>query len=217
MIVQLGEQVIGKNGKLGRIAGFGMDSKSQSAEQMVIKHGILFRSDRLAELGHVTGVETGVVHVDLTRDDLAKLEQYSPSAYHRDVGHPAVNPPFDERGNRPFSDLPAKWTEPGVGTMNDRLHDKHTMPPTYPENEAIVPEDQRLTVISEGTKVIDNQGIKIGEVSDLAVETATGAPTRISLKQGLGGQPEIELPLEWVERYTPEAVVLKVSKDEMSA
>ncbi len=39
MIVTIGQEVLGKNGKLGALYGLRMDPKSQTAEEMVIQHG----------------------------------------------------------------------------------------------------------------------------------------------------------------------------------
>ncbi len=218
MIVQLGEQVMGKDGKLGELHGFNIDPNTQTADQMVIKHGVLGTDERLAVLGHVVGVETGIVRVDLETKDLNNLDQYNPGAFrsrHSDFGGPSM---FDLPGDA--------IRDPGMGQglpseveeqpTNEPMNDTHSMTPEYPSTEDIAPEDVRPTVISEGAPVWDNNGEKIGEVHDFAVETTTGRPTRITLTRGgVLSQSEIELPLAWIERFGPKGIALQVSKGQV--
>lgn len=215
MIVQLGESVMGKDGKLGRIAGFSIDQKSQSADQMVIKHGLPFHSGHLAVLGHVTEVQEGQVHVDLSKRELEQLEQYNRNAYR--AGDPGVGefPPAHLPSNTGFEygrnvGLPPRANIAGTETP---LNDTHRMTPSYPSESDAAPEEQRLTVITEGMDVWDSAGTKIGQIRSFAVETTTGEPRQLTWRSS--GGKESNLPTDWVERYTSRGIILKVSREQI--
>jgi sporulation protein YlmC with PRC-barrel domain len=217
VIVAIGQEVVGKDGRLGALYGLRMDDKSQTAEEMVIQHGFPVRDYRLAVLGFVTAVQDGTVHVNLDKTQLTELEQYNPSAFRSED--------IDRRGPGPLDQgVNERWNygldEVQSNTPNDQPQDRpveetHPMAPRYPAGEEIAPEDDRPTVISRETYVWDNQGQKIGQVHTLAVETSTGRPERLTLKRGFLSQPDLMIPLEWVARYGAEGIALRVPKEKV--
>ncbi len=222
MIVTLGEQVVGKNGTLGRITGFRIDPNSQSADQMVIKHGLPFHGGHLAVLGFVTGVETGVVRVDLTTQELEELEQYSRGSYHGDELGGEMMPPFDVNAESPYEQSPDVPFGGSTDTVilpehsDERLNDTHPMPPSYPAESANAPGGNQPVVITKGTDVFDNGGSKVGQVQNFAVETSTGQPTQITLERGIFGRTGCDLPVDQVQAFGPAGIVLRVAKDQVN-
>lgn len=221
MIVSLGEQVVGKNGTLGRIAGFRFDPNTQSADQMVIKHGLPFHSGHLAVLGFVTGVETGVVRIDLSKQEFEELEQYKRSAYNASDRGPGMMPPFDSQGDNhykhagpvPFASTADRAILPEHS--DERINETHAQPPTYPTGADVTPGDKQPIVVSRGTEVLDRDGIKVGQVRSFAVETTTGQPTRITLESGIFGRDGCDLPLDMVQSYGTRAIVLSAATDQI--
>ncbi len=218
MIVNLGEEVVGKDGKLGELKGFTIDPNSQRADQMVIRHGLLGGQERLAVLGHITGVETGTVMVDLSNQDMDTLELYDPNAYRSTSdGAPGYLPfhePADQRYNIGLHETPGTVTP--RGDSDTPRNDTHKMPPTYPAGKEIASDDKRLIVVSEGVPVLDRNGEQVGEVHEFAVETTTGEPTQMTLKRGsLLSSAQVELPPGWVEEFTVRNVVLKIEKGQV--
>ncbi len=218
MIVNLGEAVIGKDGKLGELKGFTIDPNSQRADQIVIGHGLLGGQERLAVLGHITGVETGTVMMDLSNQDMEMLELYDPNAYRSiDDGAPGYLPfhePADQRYNFGMHETPGTITP--RGDSDTPRNDTHKMPPTYPAGKEIASDDKRLIVVSEGFPVVDQNGEQVGEVHEFAVETTTGEPTQMRLKRGsLLSSAQVELPPGWVEEFTVRNVVLKIEKGQV--
>ncbi len=110
-------------------------------------------------------------------------------------------------------DLPDAPREDVTGTP---LNDTHRMTPEYPSTEEVAPEDERLTVISAGMPVWDDDGNKVGEIHEFAVETTTGRPARIIIKRGgILSHSQVDLPLDWVERFGPKGVFLRASKEQV--
>lgn len=218
MIISLGQDVVGTDGKLGVIDGFSIDPNSQAADQIVIKHGLLGSDRRLAVLGHVTGLDSGAVQVDLNGKDIETLELYDPDAYSgADLGAPS-HLPFQQEGDQRFNfgmhQTPGT-VAPSVNT-DAPLNDAHRMTPPYPTGNDVAPDDKRLIVVSEGMDVLDNTGERVAQVHGLAVETSTGEPAHISVKRGgLLSSARFDLPLDWVEQFTFRNVVLNVDKGQL--
>ncbi len=216
MIVKIGQEIVGRDGKLGTLVGLSIDPNSQSADQMVIRHGFPLRQEHLAVLGLVTGVRDDVVQVDMDKKQLEASEQYDANAYRSDApnyGLPSFDQLGSERQNYGMDQVIAD--EPNHTRSNSAVDETHLMPPTYPTGEQSVPEDKRLTVITQDTSVRDNAGDKVGSVQTLAVETTTGKPTRLALQRGFLSQPELVIPVDWIARLGPEGIELNVSKDQV--
>jgi hypothetical protein len=210
MIVSLGQEVIGTDSSLGKAEGMAMDPKSERADQMVIRPGVLSASRRLVVLGHVTEVEDGTVRVDLAQANLGELERYEPTEYL--PPELSNSGPVDFDGNLRVSGgaaspdnwgrFPGQQVPQAPGTTND---------------EQVVPEDRRLSVVRSGMRVWDEKGDMVGKARGFSVETTTGQPTHLSLERGLLGRGELEIPLEWVEQYTPKGVLLRVTKSRVES
>lgn len=217
MIVAIGQEVVGKNGRLGALFGLRMDVKSQTAEEIVIESGFPVHDYRLAVLGFVTAVEDGTVQVDLDKTQLTELEQYNPGAFRsEDIDRRGAGPldrGVNERWNYGLDDVLSNT--PDEQRQDRPVEETHPMVPRYPSGEEIAPEDDRPTVISQGTYVWDNQGQKVGQVHTFAVETSTGRPERLTLKRGFLSQPDLIIPLEWVALYGPEGIALRVPKEKV--
>jgi hypothetical protein len=217
VIVGIGQEVSGKDGRFGALYGLRMDAKSQTAEEMVIQHGFPVHDYRLAVLGFVTAVQDSTVQVNLDKTQLTKLEQYNPSAFRsEDIDRRGPGPldqGVNERWNYGLDEVLSN--RPNEGPQDRPVEETHPMTPRYPTGEEVAPEDDRPTVISEGTYVWDNQGQKVGQVHIFAVETSTGRPERLTLKRGFLSQPDLMIPLEWVALYGPEGIALRVPKEKV--
>jgi sporulation protein YlmC with PRC-barrel domain len=217
VIVSIGQQVVGKNGILGMLSGLRIDSKSQTAEEMVIRHGFPMHDYRLAVLGFVTGVQDGTVEVDLDRAQLGELERYNPAAYRSldfDRKAPGVlDQGSNERWNYGMDEVLSN--SPSDKPQDRPVEETHAMPPHYPAGEEIAPEEDRPIIVSQETLVWDSQGRKVGQVQTLAVETSTGRPERLTLKRGFLSQPGLVIPLEWVQQYGPKGIALRVANEKV--
>ncbi len=217
MIVTIGQEVIGKSGKLGTLYGLRMDPESQTAEEMVIRHGIPVHDYRLAVLGFVTSVQDDTVQVNLDRTQLGELEQYNPGAFRSEDldrnGPGPLDNGVNERWNYGLDE--ALSNRPSDEPQDRPIEETHPMAAHYPTGEEIAPEEDRPFVVSEETYLWDNQGQKLGQVHRFAVETSTGRPERLTLKRGFLSQPELAIPLEWVAHYGPEGIALRVAKEKV--
>ncbi len=209
MLVLLGEEVVGTDGKLGIIDGIAIDPKSQTAEQIVMKSGFPVSHNRLIVLGHTTNVEDNAVHVDLSRKEVDSLELYDSDAYH--APDPGGIDPADYNRAVPGAGK-ATLAETGASEPPQEFPQFITVP----DDDQAVPRDERLTVVADGTDVWDSDGKKIGDVHDFAVETSTGKPTRLTIKRGFFASDQ-EIPVEWVQQYSPKGVLLKVPLKQVQA
>ncbi len=217
MIVEIGQQVVGKEGTLGTIFGFRIDPKTQTADQMVIEHGFPVRVQRLAVLGMAVDAEPDMVRVNLDERELEALELYRAQAYHSQE--------VERGGPVPFNQGPdAMWNYGQPEVPGDRTSDKppdpavnesREIPATYPSGMPIAPQDVRPLVVFPETFVWDSQGDKLGQVHTLGVETTTGEPKKLSLKRGLFSQPGLDIPVEWIGRFGPAGIQLNITRDKV--
>ena len=87
----------------------------------------------------------------------------------------------------------------------------------YPGHEQRRPDDRQLPAVGRGTDVFDAAGEKVGDIGDLSVESETGMAARIVGRQGLIFKSDFEIPVEWVDGWTPRGVGLNVSRADMEA
>ena len=57
----------------------------------------------------------------------------------------------------------------------------------------------------------------VGDVGDLGVESETGMAARLVVRRGLIFKNDVEIPLDWIDGWTPRGVGLNVAKSEMQA
>ncbi len=205
MRIKLGETVIGTDGKLGEIHGFFMDPKSRRAEQIIVKPAL--SEARLVNIGHVERGEDEQVYLDVDKSAFDASERFDANAYRRPGGEPTILPPASRFvGGTLNVDMQGGMTgEPGEGIPG----------PIPPAASEITPLDEQEPVVSRDLEVVDVNGEKVGKVHAFAVESVTGIPELLTLHQGALFGHEVNVPVDWIQDITAEAIMLKVGKEEL--
>lgn len=201
MIFGFGSPVFGTSGKLGEVDRIMFDPNTQRAEHLVVKYGAVLGGLRVVPFHDVTRVDGEGVHVDMDEDTFGCL-----SGYNNDVNR-ARNPDY-------VAPLAEGFQMDAViaSGSEDYLSDK---PMGYPGSEQRVPDDQQLPAIGRRADVFDAQGEKVGDIGDLSVESETAMAARIVVRRGLIFKNDFEIPLDWLDGWSPRGVGLKVPKSEM--
>jgi sporulation protein YlmC with PRC-barrel domain len=211
MLFGLGSLVNGASGKLGEVERIMFDPNTRRAEYLVVRHDALMGGLRVVPFHEITRVDEHGLHLGMDDDGFKAL-----SVYHEDVDRARdpdyIAPPSAQdygRSGAAFQ-MDAITARGTVGYDTDN-------PLGYPGFEQREADDRQLPAVGRGTAVFDAAGEKVGDVSDLSVESETGMAARIVVRQGLIFKSDFDIPIDWVDGWTPRGVGLNVSKDEIEA
>src|SRR6185437_8484498 len=85
----------------------------------------------------------------------------------------------------------------------------------YPGGQQVSPDDMQRPALQKGSNVLDADGEKVGEISELSLDPDGGAPRHIAVKRGFLFTEEMDLPLDWVQEIGDEGVLLNVTKTQI--
>jgi nucleotide-binding universal stress UspA family protein/uncharacterized protein YrrD len=207
MDISIGADVVGTAGKLGEVHRVIVDARTDRVTDIVVKHGFLFGRERVVPLSHVTGVENGVIRLDLDEKGFEALDGFSDDRY-RAPDPNYVGPPGFRREE--FLMDVAVATGPVQGLAGGAV------PPLgYPGGQQLSPDDTARPAVSAGTPILDSEGQEVGEVHDMDFAADTGAPTRLVLRKGFIFKDETEIPVSMIQNISDDGVMLNVTKAEV--
>lgn len=200
--VRIGAEVRGADGKLGEVHRVIVDARTGNVTDLVVKHGFLFGNERVVPLGCVTKVEGGVVYLDADKQAFERFNGYTDDRYRAPDPNYVGPPGFS---NTEF--LLDEITSIGVASYGQ------VEPPLgYPGGEQVSADDMQRPALQEGSAVLDANGEKVGEISELSLDPDGGAPRHIAVKRGFLFTEEMDLPLAWVQEIGDDGVLLNVTK-----
>lgn len=208
MEITIGSEVHGTDGKLGEIQGVIADARTDTVTDIVVKHGFIFKDARIVPLVHVINVQDGVVYLDLDEAHFGVMDGFAEEIKGPNpdyVGPPDYDLQGTHRGNFVYKTEIASF-----GQFQGK-------PLGYPGGEQLTPDFRQRPALESGDDVLDAAGERIGEVGEFGLDPETGAPTRLTVKQGVLFKRETELPVDWVDELSADGVVLTVTKDEVEA
>ena len=210
MMFGLGSPIIGQSGKLGEVDRIMFDPNTHRAEYLVVKHGLL-GGRRVVPFHDIARVDRDGVYLGIDEEEFGRLADFN-SDLDRARDPDYIAPPAEETSGRS-----------GLGFQMDTLTARGSIgygsdkPMGYPGYEQKMPDDTQLPAIGRGTDVFDATGDKVGEIGDLDIESETGMAARMVVRRGLIFKNDFEMPLDWLDGWTPHGVGLNVPKSEMEA
>lgn len=204
MDISIGADVIGTSGKLGEVHRVIVDARTERVTDLVVKHGFIFGRERVVPLTHVTGVENGVVHLDLDEKGFEIMDGFTEDRYR--APDPSWSGPPGFGGPGYLMDVTVA-EGPMMGIAGGPV-------PTlgFPGGEQVSPDDMARPTVSPGTPVLDVEGHKIGEVHEMGFAADTGAPTRLVVRSGGIFHHDTEVPVSMVQEIGDDGVMLNVAR-----
>jgi uncharacterized membrane protein/sporulation protein YlmC with PRC-barrel domain len=195
--ISIGSKVICKDGTQGTLTSVIVDRASHSLTHIaVVEKSVFHGEERLVPIDRVTKSERGLVHIDCTADDLAKMEPFTRTHYleiDQGEGGYAYSLPYMTT----YSDV-TMAPDLGYVTVQDRL---------VPEGEVDV---HRGMVV----EALDGY---VGQVGELLIDPSTGQITHFLLMKGHGwGKKEIAIQLPLIDRVEADTIHLKIEKEKIS-
>jgi nucleotide-binding universal stress UspA family protein/uncharacterized protein YrrD len=212
MDARLGADVIGASGKLGEVNRVIVDERSGKVTDLVVKHGFLFGGEQVLPLGRVTSVTEDGIQVDLDEKDFEGLNGFARAVHGPNPDY--VGPPDQDnqgtfQGNAALDQMVAMGPVGGLGSSGKPLG--------YPGGEVLSPDNVQRPAVESGTEIVDSGGAKLGSLGEFHFSTPDGVPTRMTLRQGMLFKHDSELPVDWIEAFGSDGIVLKVAKATVEA
>ncbi len=204
--IRLKADIIATDGKAGEVSRFFIDPESQRVEQLGVGS---IGGERVLPLLNVQRVENDKVYVDLDKERIKGLALFNASAY-RDPGLSQGRLPnwADEGNTRTDFQVRGDVGEVPIDVEGDRAGSTAV-------NAEYTPLSEREPLVSTDTDVLDADGKKVGKVAEFAVEQVTGIPASLRLHHGLLPGKPLDIPVDQIERFAPEGIVLKVNEEEI--
>lgn len=209
--VAIGQEVHGRDGKLGQVERVVVDADSDTVSELVVKHGFLFGNERLVPLDRVQRADGSVLYIDMDEEQFSACDGFDPKRYRAPDPDYTGPPGFDAASGRDFN-YDTVWAGGPLlvfGTSSKPLG--------FPGGELQAPADVSTGMwrpaLKAGDDVLSSDFEKVGEVAAFEAEVASGKPTRLVMKQGFLFKKQTELPSEWLSDLSDRGVVLTVPKD----
>ena len=208
MDIHIGQDVVGRDGKLGEVHRVIVDARSAHVTDLVVKHGSLFGSERILPLGCVAGVENNAVKVDLDQKAFEALNGFTDDRYRAPDPNYSAPPGFRNEEFLIDSAVAFSGGAPGAAHAGGATLG-------YPGGQQVSPDDMQRPAYSQGTPVLDAEGAKVGELERMAFDSTSGEPTHIVLRRGFLFHHEAELPMSWVQEHGDSGIMLNVNRAEV--
>ncbi|MCC6387249.1 MAG: PRC-barrel domain-containing protein [Dehalococcoidia bacterium] len=205
---RIGEEVFGRDGKLGELSRVVVDPGTHDVTYVVIRHGMLRTSERLLPVA-VLESQDGEAYADITGDDFEQLQLFDLSHY---------------RAPDPDYTGPPGFDATAAGGANTQLDAYVALGPLttmgaaarvmgFPGGEAsTISRDAPLPpAVAEGDDVLDCDGEKLGEIETLELDE-DGHPVRLVVRRGFLFSTETDVPPALIGSVRDGAVTLLESK-----
>ncbi len=204
--IRIGYEVYCGTERVGEVTRLVADASDSHITDLVVDRGLLHGA-KLLPLEDIKNVSAGRVELGITHDEFLKADGFA-------------NPRFREPHDG--------WSAPrGYDSQADFLLDAEVdvasaggygaiaAPADFPPTPADPRPNLLRPSIKEGTPVRGSTGTKVGEIGQVSFNPEDGHLDSITMKRGVLGREHIALPLDWIEGFDGEALVLHASEDEV--
>lgn len=181
--------------KVGEINKVIVDPSTNSVTHLVVKKGLLFKTDRVLPADFI----------EKTHEDHVTLKE----------GAPEIDdlPEFEEKQYVTAADMNETdyapslfWYYPRIGWWADGT--EFVTPPFSIKTETNIPEG--TVVILEGEKALSSDGAELGEVSRIYTEPEQNRITHILIQKGVINKEKKLIPIDWVKTVSEDQILLSV-------
>jgi uncharacterized protein YrrD len=203
--IRIGYGVYSGGAKVGEVARLVADAGDSHVTDIVVDRGLLHGA-KLVPLEDLADVSAGRVQLKLTHDQFLKADGF-----------------VDQRFRGPHDG----WSVPHGYDPSDFLLDAQIDvasaagfgatgmlggPPPSPAD----PRPNLLRpFIKDGTPVRSSTGAKLGEIAQVSFNPEDGHLDSLTIRRGLMGREHVDLPLDWIDGFNGDGLVLHVSEVEV--
>ena len=204
--IQIGYGVYCGNDKVGEVARLVADASDSHVTDLVVDRGLLHGA-KLIPLQDLKDVQAGRVELAITRQQFLDADGFT---------NPRFREPHDAWSCPPGYDSAADFLiEAEVDAGSASGFGAVAGPVGFPPSPADPRPNNLRPLIREGTPVQSSTGEKVGEIGQVSFNPEDGRLDSVTLKRGLLGRDHLQLPLDWIEGFDGEGLVLHVSKEQV--
>jgi uncharacterized protein YrrD len=202
--IRIGYEVYCGNEKVGEVARLVADASDSHITDLVVDRGLLHGA-KLLPLQDIKDASAGRVELSLTHEQFLNADGFA---------NPRFREPHDgwsaPRGYDKAAEflLEAEVDAGGAAGFASVAAGPADFPPSPPDPR---PNALRPS-IREGTAIRASNGDKVGEIAQVSFNPEDGRLDSVTLKRGLLGNEHVALPLDWIEGFDAEGLILHVSK-----
>ena len=227
MRIALGDHVLSQDGhNLGKVKHLLLDPATEQVKKVVVEKGFFLPEDTEVPLDVFQSVELGKIHLSLSAEQFKTLPRFDEDLY-------APLPPdrisyFPEYppgvvlwpagyAATPFTAAGYSLMAGGLPMAAPIMADNVT-PIKTPEVQAYRHhEDETNVVISEGDMVLSRDGMEVGEVHSVVVDTETGRPTVLVIRKGFLFVEDTTLLADSIASVEDGVVTLRLDRQQLPA
>ena len=227
MRLALGDHVLSQDGhNLGKVKHLLLDSATEQVKKIVVEKGFFLPDDIEVPLDAFQSVDAGEIHLNLSAEQFKTLPRFDENLY-------APLPPdrisyFPEYPTGgvlwPAGYAAAPFTAASYSLMTAGfpmaapIMTDDAMPVKSPEVQAYRHhEDVTNAVISEGDMVLSQDGMKVGEVHSIVVDTETGRPTVLVVRKGFLFIEDTTLLADSIASVEDGVITLRLDRQQLPA
>jgi uncharacterized protein YrrD len=201
--VRIGFAVYCGDHKVGEVARLIADTRDSHVTDLVVDRGLLHGA-KLVPLEDIKDVGGDRIQLRLTHDQFEKADGFVDERFKQPDDNWSAPPGFDR--TEFLLDVDVSTGAIGGYGAAGRVG-------PYPPEPADPRPNLLRPFLNEGTSVRSASGEKVGEVAQISFNPEDGRLDGLTMKRGLFGHEHVEIPLDWIEGFDGEGIILRVNQE----
>jgi uncharacterized protein YrrD len=203
--IRIGYDVYCGSHKVGEVIRLIADARDSHITDIVVDRGLLHGA-KLVPLEGIKSVQAQQVTLTLTQEQFEHADGFADQRFKE---------PDDDWSAPPGFNHTDFWlnAEVDIGAMGG--YGALGKPSPFPSEPADPRPNMLRPFLNEGTQVMSSSGRKVGEVAQISFHPEDGRLDGLTIKRGLLGHEHVQVPLDWIEGFDGEGVVLRASEAEV--
>jgi uncharacterized protein YrrD len=204
--IRIGDEVYCENEKVGEVARFIADASDSHITDLVVDRGLLHGA-KVIPLGDISNVSGQRIDLSIAHEQFLARNGFANP--HFRVPHDSWSAP---RGYDSAADF---LVDAQLDVGSAAGYGDFAGPVDFPPSPADPRPNALRPLIKEGTAVRSSSGHKVGEIGQVSFHPEDGRLDEVTLKRGLFGHEHLPLPLDWIEGFDEEGLILRVSSEQV--
>jgi uncharacterized protein YrrD len=204
--IRIGDAVYCDNQKVGEVAKFIADASDSHITDLVVDRGLLHGA-KVISLGDISDVSGNRVDLAINHEQFIARNGFADP--HFRVPHDGWSAP------RGYDSAASFMVDAQLDVGSAAGYGDFAGPVDFPPSPGDPRPNSLRPTIREGTAVRSADGHKVGEIGQVSFHPDDGRLDGVTLKRGFLGHEHLPLPLEWIEGFDEEGLILRVSSEQV--
>jgi len=204
--IRIGYGVYCGNKRVGEVARLVADASDSHVTDLVVDRGLLHGA-KLVPLGEIKDVSAGRVELTLTLEQFLNADGFANPRFREPRDGWSAPRGYDSTADFLLDAEVGAGSSAGFGAVGG--------PVGFPPSPADPRPNALRPFIKEGTPVRSSRGGKVGEIGQISFNPEDGRLDSVTVRRGVLGREHVELPLDWIEGFDGDGLILHVSEAEV--